>query len=73
MVSLSGGEPLLHPQIGEIIEGLILKYTKVNKKQLTELMKQDSYISAQKALELGIIDGIIQKPSDLYKHPKVNL
>jgi ATP-dependent Clp protease protease subunit len=56
-----------------IIENLIVKYTKISKKELTELMKIDSYMSAEEALKLGIIDGIIKKPSDLYKHPKVNL
>jgi ATP-dependent Clp protease protease subunit len=57
----------------KIIENIILKYTKINKKKLKELMGVDSYISAEEALELGIIDGIIQKATDLYNHRNVKI
>lgn len=60
-------------RLQKLIENLIVKYTKITKKKLPSLMTVDSYITAEEALELGIIDGIIKKPSDLYKHPKVNL
>ena len=59
-------------KLQKIIEDMILKYTKITKHQLAKLMKVDSYISTPEALELGIIDNIIQKPTDLYKHPKMN-
>lgn len=60
-------------KLQEIFEEWIIKYTKINKKILVELMKKDSYMSAEEAVKYGIVDGIINKPSDLYKHPKVNL
>jgi len=60
-------------KLQDIIELMILKYTKINRKQLTELMKMDSYMSATEALKFGLIDGIIKSPSDLYKNPNVNL
>jgi len=56
-----------------IFDKLITRYTKINKTQLQELMQRDSYISADEALKLGMIDGIIRNPKDLYKNPKVNL
>lgn len=56
-----------------ILERLITKYTKIKKNQLQDLMKKDSYISAEEALDLGIIDDIIKKPSDLYKRDGINL
>ena len=60
-------------RLQEIAEKLIVKYTKIKKTELKELMKKDSYITAEEALELGIIDGIIKKPTDLYKREGINL
>lgn len=60
-------------EVQKIIENLIVKYTKITKKQLPELMAIDSFFSAEKAVELGIVDGIIAKPNDLYKNPQINL
>jgi len=52
----------------DVIEKLILKYTNITRKQLTDIMKKDTFISAKQALEFGVIDKIISKPSDLYKN-----
>lgn len=60
-------------RVQQILEKLVLKYTKVTKKQFKDLMQRDSYLSSQEALDYGIIDAIIQKPTDIYKHPSVNL
>lgn len=54
-------------ELMKILEKLILDYSKLTKKQVRELMQRDSYISATEAKEYGIIDHIIEKPSDLYK------
>jgi ATP-dependent Clp protease, protease subunit len=60
-------------KLQEILESIIVKYTKVNRKQLLDLMAKDSYISANEALELGLIDGIVKSPNDLYKNSNINL
>jgi len=60
-------------KLQEIIESMIVKYTKMNRKQVNELMQRDSYMSANEALEAGLIDGIVKNPNDLYKNPNVNL
>ncbi|MFW6172289.1 MAG: ClpP family protease [Elusimicrobiota bacterium] len=53
-------------------EKMAVKYTNMTKKQVEEKMKKDSYMSAEEALNLGIVDIIIKKPTDLYKNIKVN-
>ena len=58
-------------KIQKILESMILKYTKITKTQLKELMKKDSYLSAKEALELGIVDYIISDPSVLYSKVKI--
>lgn len=52
--------------LSTIIENIILKYTKIKKKDLQEIMSRDSYFSAKEALKLGIVDYIVHKPQDLY-------
>lgn len=54
-------------EVQKIWEGLIVEYTKIKKSEIRELMKRDSYLSAKEAKDYGIIDHIIEKPSDLYK------
>lgn len=54
-----------------ILDDLILKYTKIKKNQLKEIMSKDTFLSAQEALKLGLIDHIIDNPKDLYT--KVNI
>jgi len=51
----------------KILDSLIIKYTKITKKKLAELMAKDSYITAQEALEMGIVDAIVKSPASLYK------
>jgi ATP-dependent Clp protease protease subunit len=50
----------------KIIEDLIIKYTKINKIKIKELMTRDRYFSATECIEMGIIDHIINTPKDLY-------
>jgi ATP-dependent Clp protease, protease subunit len=57
--------------VSKICEDLILKYTKIKKDALKDLMVRDSYFSAQEALKLGMVDHMIHKPKDLYS--KINL
>ena len=52
-------------------EALILQYTKINKKQLKELMSKNSYLRANQVLQYGIVDYIIKKPSDFYSRIKI--
>lgn len=59
-------------RLQSILEKLSVKYSKMTKKQVEEKMKKDSYMSAEEALNLGIVDIIIKKPTDLYKNIKVN-
>jgi len=55
----------------EDLEKLIIKYTKMNKAKVKEYMKKDSYIYAKEALDLGIVDCIINKPKDFHSKIKV--
>lgn len=50
----------------DIMNGLILKYTKISKSKLKEIMSKDSYMSSQEAISLGIADKMINHPRDLY-------
>lgn len=52
----------------DVFEKLILKYTKITKKQLDELIGKDAYFDAKRCVELGIVDGIINSPNQLYKN-----
>ena len=51
----------------KIVEDLILKYTKINKADLSKYMVRDSFFSAQEAIKLGMVDHMVIKPQDLYK------
>lgn len=57
--------------VKKITEDLIIKYTKIKKEELKQLMVRDSYFSAQEALKLGMVDYIVSKPQDLYS--RINL
>ena len=50
-----------------MFENLIVKYTKIKKKSLREMLKQDCYFSAGKALELGFVDKILKNNIELSK------
>lgn len=54
-----------------IVEDLIIKYTKIKKNNLKQLMIRDSFFSSQEALKLGMVDYIVNTPNDLYK--RINL
>ena len=53
------------------LESFVLKYTKMNKKQVKDIMSKNSYINAAEALKLGVVDCIIKKPSDFYSKIKI--
>ena len=52
------------------VEKLVVTYSKLKPKEIKEIMKRDSYLSVEEAKKFGIIDHIIEKPSDLYKKIK---
>ena len=54
-----------------IINKLIIKYSKITKRKLTDLLSKDSYLSPEKGLEYGFIDTIVRAPSHLYKNLKL--
>lgn len=58
-------------ELQKILESMLLKYTKLNKEEVKDLMNRDSYLSAKEAVKFGIIDHIIEYPKDLYK--KLNI
>ena len=53
----------------QIIEKLILKYTKITQKQLDNFMAVDTFLSASECIKYGIVDGVITSPGML--HAKV--
>ena len=55
----------------DMLQNMIRKYTKINKKKLDELMSKDSYIPAKEALELGIVDHIVNDMGDISKRLKM--
>jgi len=55
-------------ELDKTMQKLILKHTKINKKELDVMMRKDTFLSAQDALKYGIVDHIINKPDDLYKN-----
>jgi ATP-dependent Clp protease protease subunit len=52
----------------DVIDKLILKYTKIKPKQLKEIMVDDTFVTAKKALDLGVVDHIVTNPNILYKN-----
>jgi ATP-dependent Clp protease protease subunit len=58
-------------EVQRIMEGLIREYTGLTKAKIRKLMKRDSFLSAEEALELGIIDHIVEDHKDLYKRIKL--
>jgi ATP-dependent protease ClpP protease subunit len=52
-------------RVNNEIKKMVLKQTKLTKKQIDEYMAKDSFFSAQEALKLGIIDKIINNFGDL--------
>lgn len=46
-------------------KNFIIKNTKIKKEQLDKLLQEDFYMNPERALELGIIDKIINKFSDI--------
>jgi ATP-dependent Clp protease protease subunit len=53
-------------ELGKIMKELIVKHTKITKKELDVMMRSDTFLDANDALKFGIVDHIIKKPDDLY-------
>ena len=53
-------------ELDKTMKKLILKHTKINKKELDVMMRKDTFLSAEQALKCGIVDYVIRKPDDLY-------
>lgn len=53
-------------ELGKIMKELIVKHTKITKKELDVMMRSDTFLDANEALKFGIVDHIIKKPDDLY-------
>jgi len=52
----------------KLCEDLIIKYTKIKRAELKEMMNIDYYFDAKTSLKYGMVDYIINKPKDLYSH-----
>lgn len=59
-------------RLQNMLQDMILKYTKINKSQLKELMSKDSYIPAKEALKYGIVDHIARDMGDISKKLRVS-
>ena len=46
---------------------LLTRYTGITKKELPGIIARDCYFSSEECLKAGIVDRIIQRPSDLYR------
>lgn len=47
-------------RLQEILYEIVLKHTKIKKRDIEQLLQKDSYFTAKQALKLGIIDRIIK-------------
>ena len=52
--------------LSRIVQKLILSHTKIRKGELERLMQMDSFMTAEQALNLGIVDFIVRSPKDFY-------
>lgn len=55
----------------DIFEKLIVKYTKITKKQLNDYLGKDNYFTAKQCIDLGIVDHIVNTPKSLYGRVKL--
>jgi ATP-dependent Clp protease protease subunit len=55
----------------EIIDRMILQYTKIPKKDLKSILEKDSFYNAQDAVKLGVADEIVTSNSQLYRKLKL--
>jgi ATP-dependent Clp protease protease subunit len=60
-----------HKTVQKIMEGMFEEYTGLTKAKVKKLMQRDSFLSAEEAKEMGIIDDIIKCNKDLYKRIKL--
>jgi MoaA/NifB/PqqE/SkfB family radical SAM enzyme len=58
MVSIPGGEPLMHPQIAEIVEGLVARKKYIYLCTNALLLKENRSVQAQQVSEFFVhVDG----------------
>jgi ATP-dependent Clp protease protease subunit len=55
----------------ELCNELTLKYTNLKKRQLTNMLKKETYITAQEALDYGFVDEILTSHKQLYEIVKI--
>jgi len=55
----------------QILNDIVIKNTKINKKDIMKYMGKNSYFDAKKSLQLGIIDNIAESPNSLYSKLKL--
>lgn len=55
----------------KILRAMICKYTKIKPADLNGLLQDDTYLSSEDCVRLGIVDRIVSGPDDLYKHLKL--
>ncbi len=53
-------------RLQNMLEDCYKRHSKMNKKKLKEIFSKDSMITAQMAIELGIVDKIVKTHEDLY-------
>ena len=54
-------------RLQKLIEGMILRYTKLTRKSIRDFMMQDSFFNAEQTMQLGLVDHIIDNPHKLYR------
>lgn len=58
-------------RLRQIVESLILEYTKINPENIKDFMSKDTYCDPEKARELGIIDYVITSWQEFFS--KLNI
>lgn len=53
-------------RLQELFEDLVRKYTKLTKKKVKKLMSKDSFITAEEALDYGIVDHIVSTNREIF-------
>jgi len=58
-------------RIQKVLEGMIVSYTDIKPKHLTEIMSKDSYLSAEEAVKLGLVDYVVKNNKEIYDKIKI--
>lgn len=59
-------------RLQSVVDKMIIKNTLLKKKDLKAMAHKENFYSAEKAVEVGLADHIIKKPSDLYSRVKLS-